>query len=208
MVRHNNEIPHQHFHKDWDKRVKTWFNQPAQKKIRRDRRKEKAAAIAPRPVSGDLKPVVHCPTRKYNSKVKLGRGFSLAELAAAKISAKVAPTIGISVDHRRTNKSQETLDANVKRLVEYKNKLVVFPKRSGKKAVKKGDTPNSAKKELGQSKADVNALPAAEPAVTTGAVTEEMKEFKAYATLRHARNEARLFGLRIKKKKAEAEKDD
>ena len=58
MVRHNNEIPHQHFHKDWDKRVKTWFNQPAQKKIRRDKRKEKAAAIAPRPASGDLRPVV------------------------------------------------------------------------------------------------------------------------------------------------------
>lgn len=207
MVRHNNEIPHQHFHKDWDKRVKTWFNQPAQKKIRRDKRKEKAAAIAPRPISGDLKPVVRCPTRKYNTKVKLGRGFSLAELAAAKISPKVAPTIGITVDHRRTNKSQETLDANVQRLKEYKDKLVVFPKGSGKKAVKKGDTPNSVKKELGQSKTDINALPAAEPAITTGAVTEEMKEFKAYAALRHARNEARLFGLRIKKKN-ESEKED
>lgn len=205
MVRHNNEIPHQHFHKDWDKRVKTWFNQPAQKKIRRDKRKEKAAAIAPRPASGDLRPVVRCPTRKYNSKVKLGRGFSLAELKAAKISAKVASTIGISVDHRRTNKSQEAMDANVARLAEYKDKLVVFPKKSGKKAVKKGDSPNSAKKDLAQ-KADVNVLPAATPAVTTGAVTEEMKEFKAYATLRHARNESRLFGLRIKKKK-EAEED-
>ena len=39
MVRHNNIIPNQHFHKDWDKRVKTWFNQPAQKKVRRDKRK-------------------------------------------------------------------------------------------------------------------------------------------------------------------------
>merc|ERR1712146_728378 len=100
-------------------------------------------------------------------------GFSLAELKAAKISAKVAATIGISVDHRRTNKSQEAMDANVQRLAEYKDKLVVFPKKSGKKAVKKGDSPNSAKKELGQSKADVNALPAGEPAVPTGAVTEE-----------------------------------
>ena len=129
----------------------------------------------------------------------------MAELKAAKISAKAAATIGISVDHRRTNKSQEAMDANVQRLAEYKDKLVVFPKKSGKKAVKKGDSPNSAKKDLGQ-KGDVNAIPAVAPAVTVGAVTEEMKEFKAYATLRQARNEARLFGLRIKKKK-EAEEE-
>lgn len=27
MVRHNNVIPNQHFHKDWQTRVKTWFDQ-------------------------------------------------------------------------------------------------------------------------------------------------------------------------------------
>ena len=99
------------------------------------------------------------------------------------------------------------MNINVERLAEYKEKLVVFPRRSGAKAVKKGDTPASAAKEIGQSKANINAFPAAAPAVTTAAVTEEMKAFKAYATLRHARNEARLFGLRIKKKK-EAEEAD
>ena len=205
MVRHNNEVPHQHFHKDWDKRVKTWFNQPIQKKIRRDKRKEKAAAMAPAPVAGALRPVVRCPTRKYNTKSKLGRGFSLAELKAAKIAPKMAATIGISVDHRRTNKSQETLDANVARLAEYKAKLVVFPKRSGKKAVKKGDTPSAAAKDVVNRDAKINALPAAAAAVTTGKITEEMKQFKAYATLRQARNEARLFGVRIKMKKAAEE---
>ena len=80
MVRHNNVIPGQHFHKKWAERVKTWLHQPAQKKIRRDKRKEKAAALAPRPSSGVLRPLVHCPTQKYNSKVKFGRGFSLGEL--------------------------------------------------------------------------------------------------------------------------------
>ena len=206
MVRHNNIVPHQHFHKDWDKRVKTWFNQPAQKKVRRDKRKLKAATIAPAPVSGDLRPVVRCPTRKYNSKVKLGRGFSLAELKAAKISPKLAGTIGISVDHRRTNKSEEAMAANVDRLAEYKAKLVVFPKKGGKKGVKKGDTPAAAAKEIGQCTVNLNAKPAVGSAVTVAAVTEEMKEFKAYATLRHARNEARMYGLRIKKKK-EAEEE-
>ena len=110
MVRHNNIIPNQHFHKDWDKRVKTWFNQPAQK-VRRDKRKLKAAEAAPAPVSGALRPVVRCPTRKYNTKVKLG-GFSLPSLRLQD-QPKTAATIGISVDHRRTNKSEEAMNINV-----------------------------------------------------------------------------------------------
>jgi large subunit ribosomal protein L13e len=52
---------------------------------------------------------VHCPTIKYNAKVRLGRGFSLEELKGAGITAKFAPTIGIAVDLRRTNKSAESL---------------------------------------------------------------------------------------------------
>jgi large subunit ribosomal protein L13e len=63
-------------------------------------RKVKAAAIAPRPVSGALRPLVHCPTQKYNTKVKLGRGFTLEELKGAGIHAKYAQTVGIAVDHR------------------------------------------------------------------------------------------------------------
>ena len=66
MVRHNNVIPGQHFHKNWARRVKTWLHQPAQKKIRRDKRKERAAAIAPRPASGPIRPLVHCPTQKVS----------------------------------------------------------------------------------------------------------------------------------------------
>jgi hypothetical protein len=57
-------IPFQHFHKKWARRVKTWLDQPVQKKIRRDKRRVKAAALAPRPASGPLRPLVHCPTQK------------------------------------------------------------------------------------------------------------------------------------------------
>ena len=64
MVKHNNVIPNQHFHKKWARRVKTWLDQPAQKKIRREARKVKAAKISPRPVGGALRPLVHCPTQK------------------------------------------------------------------------------------------------------------------------------------------------
>ena len=42
---------------------------------------------------------------QYNSKVRLGRGFNVEELKEAGISKKMALTIGIAVDHRRTNKS-------------------------------------------------------------------------------------------------------
>jgi ribosomal L13e-like protein len=52
MVKHNNVVPNGHFRKRWQVRVKTWFNQPAQKKARRTKRLEKAVRIAPRPVDG------------------------------------------------------------------------------------------------------------------------------------------------------------
>jgi len=74
MVRHNNEIPNQHFHKKWANasrgplKVKSWFNQPIQKKRRREKRQEKASAAAPAPVSGSLRPLVQCPTRKVSKR--------------------------------------------------------------------------------------------------------------------------------------------
>mmetsp|Transcript_6984 Transcript_6984/g.42797 ORF Transcript_6984/g.42797 Transcript_6984/m.42797 type:complete len:117 (+) Transcript_6984:262-612(+) len=84
MPRHNNIIPNVHCHKDWQSRVKTWFNQPARKKRRRDARAAKAKAISPRPVKGMLRPIVHGSTIRYNMKTKLGRGFTLDELKVRK----------------------------------------------------------------------------------------------------------------------------
>ncbi|XP_039034836.1 uncharacterized protein LOC120171118 [Hibiscus syriacus] len=43
---------------------------------------------------------------------------------------RLAPTIGIVVDHRLKNRSLEGLQANVQRLKTYKAKLVVFPRRA------------------------------------------------------------------------------
>lgn len=60
--------------------VKTWFNQPMRKKRRRANRTKKACQIAPRPVAGLLRPVVRCPTFKYNTRIRAGRGFTLDEL--------------------------------------------------------------------------------------------------------------------------------
>ena len=82
----NNVIPNAHFHKDWDKRVKTWFDQAGRKKRRRDARAKKALAISPRPVAGALRPIVRCQTFKYNTKVRAGRGFTLEELKVRSLS--------------------------------------------------------------------------------------------------------------------------
>ena len=41
---------------------------------------EKAKKTFPRPTAGPLRPIVHGQTIKYNSKKRLGRGFTLEEL--------------------------------------------------------------------------------------------------------------------------------
>lgn len=92
MVGKRNQIlPNAHFHKDWQRFVKVWFNQPLRKQRRHNARVAKAKALAPRPIKS-LRPLVRCPTVRYNSKVRLGRGFSLDELKQAGIARKFAPS--------------------------------------------------------------------------------------------------------------------
>jgi large subunit ribosomal protein L13e len=88
-MKHNQVLPNQHFRKDWQLHVKTWFNQPGAKKSRRVARVQKAARIAPRPIDGLLRPAVRCPTLKYNTKLRMGRGFTLDELKVSKVLQRV-----------------------------------------------------------------------------------------------------------------------
>jgi len=207
MPKHNNVVPYAHFHKRWADRVRMWFDQPAAKARRRAARKAKAAAIAPRPIAGSLRPVVRGQTARYNMRVRAGRGFTLAELKEAGVNVKLAPTIGIAVDHRRTNKSVEALQANVARLKEYMSKLVVLP-RKATKAHKKGDAPKAtAKAALAAPLATSSVLPIAQPATAPVFVqlTDELKDRSAYRTLRQERTNAKLAGRRAKKAKEAAE---
>merc|ERR1711972_390544 len=137
-------------------------------------RQKKAAKLAPRPAAGMLRPVVHPPTQRYNMKLRLGKGFTLEELKEAKIPKKLAKTIGIAVDHRRRNKCTESLQENVSRLKLYKSKLLIFPKKSGKKAVKKGDTPKSELQNVAQNTLK-EIIPIARPSlrVKARAITSE-----------------------------------
>eukprot|EP00742_Colponemidia_sp_Colp-10_P000026 GILJ01000031.1.p1 GENE.GILJ01000031.1~~GILJ01000031.1.p1 ORF type:complete len:242 (-),score=50.79 GILJ01000031.1:177-845(-) len=204
MVKHNNVVPNAHFHKDWQLRVKTWFNQAGKKKSRRLARQAKAAKIAPRPL-GSLRPVVHGQTIKYNAKLKFGRGFSLEELKEAGITRQVAKTIGICVDHRRRNRTVEGLQQNVQRLKTYKSKLVLFPtKRIGKP--KTGDsTPEELKNAAQLSNRDILPMPAPAKKEKARAITADEKKERVFPKLRLAHINARYVGVRAKKAKEAAE---
>ena len=115
-------------------------------------------------------------------------GATIDELKAAKIPVPMAKTIGIVVDSRRTNKSAESLAANVARLAEYKAKLVIFPKKGTK--AKKGDTADAAKRAAATQCTDKFLMapvkPAAAAAVEFVAVTDDMADFKAYQEIGRA----------------------
>ncbi|KAI8075074.1 ribosomal protein L13e [Gongronella butleri] len=205
VLKHNNQLPNQHFRKEWQKNVRTWFDQAGRKKARRTARVQKAARIAPRPVDGALRPAVRCPTIRYNMKLRAGRGFTLEEIKEAGLTAKYARTIGIAVDHRRRNKSQESLELNVQRLKAYQAKLIVFPLKAGKP--KKGDADAAEVAAAVQHKGAVLPIAQVAAAPEARAITAEEKAKNAYMTLRYARSEKRTLGAREKRAREKAEEE-
>ncbi|EJK76287.1 hypothetical protein THAOC_01961 [Thalassiosira oceanica] len=198
MVKHNNVIPNIHCHKKYLEssrgplKVKLSLNQAGKKKSRRLARAARAAAIAPRPLKL-LRPAVHCQTQRYSAKVRLGKGFTLEELKAAGLTAKYARTIGIAVDHRRTNKSAESLAANVARLNEYKSKVIVFPKKR-MSATKSGDS--SAEECKAASQYSGTVLPLVKPAKEIVLEDVPEQEVSAFTQMRLAAKETRVAGHR------------
>jgi large subunit ribosomal protein L13e len=196
-MKHNNVICNNHFRKQWEKRVKTWFDQAGRKKSRRLARAKKLLACNPSP-TWQLRPQVNCPTFKYNSKLRSGKGFTIAELKKAGISKKIALPLGISVDHRRRNRSQEKFDANVKRLENYKKKLVVLS----------GVAPKGVSKDSLENikVADKHAQVINQPRIQRSIAPSEIIDIDAYSTLREARDIARYHGIRAKRAKEAEEK--
>jgi large subunit ribosomal protein L13e len=206
-MKHNNEIPNNHFRKEWDLRVRTWFDQPARKLRRRKARAAKAARAAPRPADGLLRPIVRCQTLKYNSRARLGRGFSAAELKEAGIAVRLAPTIGIAVDLRRRNRAVEGMQAKVQRLKEYQSKLIVFPRVPGK--LKAGDSDAAATGVAAQlSKGALLPLEKPAASVTVEPLTEAMKSKNAYRSLRMEHTNGRYRGIRAVRAAAQLEEDE
>jgi len=206
MVKHNNVIPNGHFHKQWARYVKTWFNQPARKSDRRSARAAKATRVAPRPLNL-LRPVVRGQTLKYNLKIRAGRGFTLDELSAANVSKKAARGIGIAVDHRRKNRNEEAFQHNVNRLKQYKSKLVVFPRKPTSKRLRRGDSTPDDRKEV-QQVVDKQVLPIVVPGrhIPARVISPEEHGRSVVALLRKARTDGKLWGQRERRAKLKAEK--
>merc|ERR1711959_784849 len=196
-MKHNNQIHScRKFRKYWQRYVKTWFNQPARKKSRRLARDKKAEAIAPRPIAGCVRPVVHPPTVKYNSKVRVGRGFSLAEIKAVGLGKLEARSLGIAVDARRRNRSVNGKQANEQRLREYKAK-------GGGKADAAADETAVAEQVTAQKvMAPVKAAVAGE----FRKISKEEASANVTRSLKAAWNDARLVGYRAKRAQEKAEK--
>lgn len=123
-------IPNVHLRKHWQRNVRVWLNQAGRKSRRLQARRARATAIAPRPLDR-LRPSVRCQTIRYNHRPRLGKGFTLAEIKSAGLGVEFAKSIGIAVDHRRKNRSQEGFEANKARLTNYLSKLVLYPRHEG-----------------------------------------------------------------------------
>lgn len=190
--RHNNLLHNNHFHKDWQRRVRVWFDQAGRKKSRRNARAAKAAALGMRPVQA-LRPAVRGQTLKYNTKLRQGRGFTLEELKAAGIRKVEARSIGIPVDHRRKNKSEESLKLNADRLKAYKERLIVLPRRTKKN---KNQKPDLSSIQTTRATRAAFPIPAGMTPEAPRAITAEEKEGNAFRTLRVARAVHRAEGAR------------
>lgn len=209
MVKHNNVVPNVHLRKHWQLRVKTFFDQPAQKRRRIERRAARANLIAPRPLE-KLRPVCRGQTVRYNRTKKLGRGFSFLELKEAKISPEFAKSIGITVDHRRQNRCSEGLQQNVERLKAYVQKLVLFPLSS--KRLAKGpipDTKDADKVAANASVEDVLPLRQDKKRVKAVASSEiaKLQKVKVYRTIRQEWVNKHWKGKREKRAADEAAKE-
>ena len=208
MVRHNNMIHNVHLKFDWADKVKTWYNQPGRKKRRRRLRARKAALNAPNPTH-KLRPIVRGQTNKYNTKIKLGKGFTEKELKEAGIKGlSYARSLGIAVDLRRKDTSKETLDLNAGRIKEYISRMILYP-RNEKKPDKKPQVPEATADKLNSPEAKVQntlksviELPKKEIGYCFAPITDEIKNKNVYQIQRKEIKTAQGFYKRLEKIKA------
>ena len=209
MVKHNNQLVNNHFRKAWDRRVRMWFNQPGRKASRRAARALKRKEAFPRPTTGLLRPVVHCCTKRYGSKQRLGKGFTYDELKAAGLTKLNARSLGVAVDHRRQNQNKETFNLNVERIQAFRSKQVLFPLNTLRKAKKtERKTARDAQKQVVanlRSSVQATESVAFKPSRTVDqarAITEDERKASAFVTLRKAKMAAKKAGDAVKKANA------
>ena len=201
-----------HLKFDWQKKVRTWFNQPGRKHRRRVLRNKKAKLVAPNPTH-KLRPVVRGQTNKYNTKIKLGKGFTVKELKEAGIKGlSYARSLGIAVDLRRKDTSKETLDLNAGRVKEYLSRMILYPRKTDKPEkkpqVKEATTDKLQAPEAKEQNTvkGVIELPKKEIGYTFAPITDDMKKANVYQTQRKEIKTAKGFYKRLEKLKAKGKK--
>ena len=208
MVHHNNMLPNVHLGKDWQEKVKTWFNQPGRKRRRRVHRARRQKLLAPNPTHL-LRPIVRGQTNKYNTKRRLGRGFTKKELESAGIKGlSYARSIGIAIDLRRKDTCSETLNVNTERIKNYISRIILYPRKKNDKKpqVKEAtqeqlNTPEA--KEQNKSKVVIE-FPKEEPGYEFANVTKEMTDKNLYQLQRKEIKTAKGFYKRLEESKKKA----
>ena len=146
-------------------------------------------------------------------KVRLGRGFTFAELKAAGINRHEARGVGITVDHRRRNRSEQSLSANVERLKTYKARLVVFPRHPSSKRIKRGDATKEVRQSAAVTAATQSVSVSVLPYATSSAVAEQKprkittaeRSTEVRKVLRKALTDEKRAGARVKRAKEKAD---
>ena len=178
------------------------------KEKERTKKWKKANLVAPNPTH-KLRPIVRGQTNKYNTKIKLGKGFTEKELKEAGIRGlSYARSLGIAVDLRRKDTSKETLDLNSGRIKEYLSRMILYPRNEQKPDKKPqvqeatGDKLKSAEAKQQNTIKGVIELPKKEIGYSFAPITDEMKNKNVYQTQRKEIKTAKGFYKRLEKIKA------
>ena len=112
----------------------------------------------------------------------------MEEIRQAGLNKHFARTVGISIDHRRTNKSAESLQRNVARLKAYLEKLVVLPRNEGspKKGINGnvGDATEGTDNLVQNLTRDVMPIERDDKRQRSVNVSKDMNSFRAYDRVR------------------------
>ncbi|CAE8581158.1 unnamed protein product [Polarella glacialis] len=102
-----------------------------------------------------------------------------------------------------TTSLTESLQGNVQRLRLHLSKLLLFPKKSGKRGVKKGDTPVSELQNVAQNTLrEIIPMPKPELRIKARAIPKVETEKSAHKTLEMACTDQKYLGAKLKQAKA------
>lgn len=134
---------------------------------------------------------------------------------AAGVSKYQARSIGIAVDHRRRNKSEESLRANTARLQQYMARLVVKTNAQSKKWAKDKAGRSAELADFaagkdagvaGEGKAILAIGSGRSDQVEFKPITDDMKSTMAFRALRQAWVDQKMGGIRVKRAEDAAKK--